>query len=261
MAPTAADREFAENVSRAVVRLGGGQVQMVVMVGSRAQGRARAESDLDLVVVVELPPGSRPWNGDDFIRAGRGLEAALGSSAVPLDLRVRTTDRFAEASDVPGGVEWLAAHEGIVLFERAVESPPRIRTSKADVARELVSAWVHHALSALETFNAPARIPAGLAHAVVERLIAAILTHLGLVPRLDRDLLRYSQQIPPVLAISRAIQSTISVLASDPSGAAGRLTEQVLAHLCADARQARVLAGARKRLERWTEHRRSHLHG
>ena len=39
MAPTAADREFAENVSRAVVRLGGGPVQMVVMVGSRAQGR------------------------------------------------------------------------------------------------------------------------------------------------------------------------------------------------------------------------------
>lgn len=250
MAPTAADREFAENVSRAVVSLGGGHVQMVVMVGSRAEGRARPESDLDLVVVVELPPGSRPWNGDDFVRAGLALQGALGAVRIPVDVRVRTTDRFAEAKEVPGGVEWVAAHEGIVLFERPVKRPPLVRTSKENVARELVSAWVHHALAALEALEGPPEPPMQISHTVVERLIAAILTHLGVVPQLERDLLRYSWQIPPLLPIAGEIQNSISTLGVDPANTALRLAENVLDDLCTDPFQARVLVRARQRLDR-----------
>lgn len=253
MPPTDSDRALASDIGRAIVELGHGRVRRIVMIGSRAEGRPRPDSDLDLVVLVELPPGERPWKGEDFARSGLELQAVLGPRAVRPDLRVRSTDRFAEAKDVPGGVEWLAEHGGVVVFETPLVRAPTIRTSAADVRRELVSSWMHHAATALEEREVKGvpRPPHLIANSVFERLIAAILTHSGLPSRLDRNLSSYADQVPTSAgAIKSVLDGKIPQIASDPRGAALSAARAVFHHLSRDRQQARYLMRLRDRLDK-----------
>src|SRR5215210_476398 len=63
--PTEEDFRMAQLLGARVAKAGEGRVRRVVMIGSRATGYARADSDLDLVAIVELCPTARPWNGSD----------------------------------------------------------------------------------------------------------------------------------------------------------------------------------------------------
>jgi predicted nucleotidyltransferase len=247
------DIALATRLAAEIARLGRGRVRRVVMIGSRAHGGARPDSDLDLVVLVELPAGSEPWNGDHFARAGRELQALLGTQPVKPDVRVRTIDRFAEAKEVPGGVEWLAAHEGVVVYDAPVTLPPTVRASRDDVRRELVSAWVHHAIAALERFGqfAPPSGDSELARRAMERLVAAVLVNSRRVPRFDRDLDSYLRQIPRNAGgIAASLAPAIDELGTDPRGAAIRAAHEVVTYLSADPLQARLLVRASERLQR-----------
>jgi predicted nucleotidyltransferase len=248
--PTEADRELACEIGRAIVGLGHGCVRRIVLIGSRATGSARPDSDLDLVVVVELPPGVGPWRGDDFATSGRELQSALGPRQPRVDIRVRTTDRDAEARDVPGGVEWIAAHGGVPVFEIPPLRSPVVRTARENVRRELVSSWMHHAISALEAFDnvTNPRPPHVIANATIERLIAAVLTYEGVAPRLDRNLGRYVLQLRSG-SIKNTLESAIERTAATPRSSAVEATLSVLKYLQRDAQQARYLTRVRQCLD------------
>jgi len=139
-----------QRIAAQIVAVGQGRVQRVVMIGSRARGTPRPESDLDLVVLVELPAGSPPWGPSETIAERKRIQQQVPAPPVVADLWVRTTDRYAEARHVIGGVEILVDTEGVNLYSRPPERAPVIRRTSDQVRRELVSAWVDHALSALD---------------------------------------------------------------------------------------------------------------
>ena len=80
---------------------------LVLMFGSRARGDARADSDVDLLVV---------WK-DEHLPANPSavIRCALGPVGFPMDLAVLTPSRFAELRSWRGHIVRTAAEEGVVL--------------------------------------------------------------------------------------------------------------------------------------------------
>jgi len=118
------------------------------MIGSRALGSARVASDLDLVVLVELPAGSHPWGPLDNQAERSRILRQIGPTPLRTDLWVRTTDRYEEARRVVGGPEFLADSEGVVVYSRAADRPPVVRCSADQVRLQNVGTWIEHALLA-----------------------------------------------------------------------------------------------------------------
>jgi predicted nucleotidyltransferase len=85
--------------------------ERVVLFGSRASGRARPDSDVDLLVVVP--------DADDPRAVTVQLYRVLAGSGVGKDLVVVTAGDFARWKDVPGTVVRTADREGQVLYVRS----------------------------------------------------------------------------------------------------------------------------------------------
>ncbi len=83
----------------------------VILFGSAARGDATADSDIDLLVVVDddTPPDRVT------ARAGRESRRAYRQPADIIPMRERTFDRF---SRVVGTVPYAARTEGVVVYER-----------------------------------------------------------------------------------------------------------------------------------------------
>jgi predicted nucleotidyltransferase len=120
------------------------------MIGSRARGSARPDSDLDLVVLVEIPADAAPWGPAEVVAERKRLQQQLPRPSILTDLWVRTTDRYAEARGVIGGIERLVDVEGVDVFSEPLRRAPIVRRTPDQVRREHVSAWIEHALWALE---------------------------------------------------------------------------------------------------------------
>jgi predicted nucleotidyltransferase len=84
----------------------------IILFGSHARGDARADSDIDLLVLFSDVEDPRA-------RAGEIYAALIGCSAIPKDIVVSTTARFERYRNVVNTVYWPAAREGQVLYERA----------------------------------------------------------------------------------------------------------------------------------------------
>ena len=82
----------------------------IILFGSHARGDAGPDSDVDLLVVM-------PVNGrklDKMVEIG----VALSDFTVPMDIIVTTPEDFAWRSTTVGTIEYPAAREGKVLYER-----------------------------------------------------------------------------------------------------------------------------------------------
>lgn len=261
MPPKPEDLAMAAELAGRIVAAGRGRVRRVAMVGSRALGTARPESDLDLVVLVELAAGAPPWGPKEF-QAERGrLRREAGAPPVRTDLWVRTTDRFEEARRVVGGVEWLVETEGVEVYRRPLDRPPTVRRTPGQVRRENVSAWIEHAMLALEGATArgnAAALAAGgapaearqAARAAVERAVNALLVSHQL--RADKaggvgEMLRRLETVEPAAAAELRSMGAESV---DAALEAHRVLAAVVHRLSADPVTARYLAGPRERLGR-----------
>ena len=84
--------------------------ERIILFGSHARGTAGADSDVDLLVVMEVL-GSRR-------RKAAEIGAALHRFRVPKDIVVTTPAEFEWRKDVPGTIERPADREGRVLHAR-----------------------------------------------------------------------------------------------------------------------------------------------
>ena len=81
----------------------------IVLFGSRARGTARAESDLDLLVIAD--------SEEPRYRRAVPLYGALSHLFVPMDIVVYTPGEVEEWREVPQAFVTTAIREGKVLYE------------------------------------------------------------------------------------------------------------------------------------------------
>ena len=82
-----------------------------ILFGSQAKGTAGTDSDVDLLVVMQVK-GSRR-------RKAVEIGVALHDFAVPKDIVVSTPEDFVWRKDVVGTIEYPAAHEGVVVYAKS----------------------------------------------------------------------------------------------------------------------------------------------
>jgi len=84
--------------------------QQVILFGSAARDEAQAGSDLDLLVVADLPENTSSRD------MARRLHALFEGWRLPLDLIVLTPEAFARGVQMPGHIAAIAARDGERLY-------------------------------------------------------------------------------------------------------------------------------------------------
>jgi predicted nucleotidyltransferase len=86
--------------------------QKVILFGSRATGKTHKDSDWDLLVVVDddLPKERLHWRA--VHEARRGIRGAI-------DLIPCRQSTFRDNLDVVGSLPWIAATDGVVVYDRS----------------------------------------------------------------------------------------------------------------------------------------------
>lgn len=99
-------REVVERIADALAP------EQVILFGSYAEGRATADSDLDLLVVTE-----RRLSRKERLARMRGMFRDM-----PLPIQVITISRqeFEETQDVIGGIAYPASKYGRVVYEKSL---------------------------------------------------------------------------------------------------------------------------------------------
>lgn len=82
----------------------------IILFGSYARGTARADSDVDLLVVMPLTGSKRAKQIE--------LRRALHSFRLPKDIIVTTPEEFGWRKEIPGTIERPASREGRVVYLR-----------------------------------------------------------------------------------------------------------------------------------------------
>lgn len=85
--------------------------QKVILFGSRATGNTHEDSDWDLLVVVDDDIPEERLNWRSVYEARRGIRA-------PIDLLACRESTFRERVDIVGSLPWIAATDGIVVYDR-----------------------------------------------------------------------------------------------------------------------------------------------
>ncbi len=110
--PVPVTEELLQDVVRTI--LGEVDPEMIILFGSHARGDARADSDLDLLVVESGAFGKERSRRQESLR----LHDALGGLCVPKDILVATTAEVEYWRDSLNHVLARALREGRVLYER-----------------------------------------------------------------------------------------------------------------------------------------------
>ncbi len=167
--------------------------EQVILFGSQARGDAGPDSDVDLLVIMEV-------EGDRFDK-GLEVRGALREFLVPKDILITTPDEFAWRRDIVGTIEWPASREGKVMY---------MRVSEAVLA--LVREWIVKADNELTAAGlilkrgkgAPTDTVCFHAQQCVEKYLKAILVYRNIVFRRTHEIQSLMGLVPqryrPVLA-------------------------------------------------------------
>ena len=84
--------------------------QKIILFGSYAYGHPTADSDIDLLIVMDtdLMPHKRAVP----------VRKALKGIGIPKDIIVKTPEEFERFKDIAGTIIYPAAHRGRLLYER-----------------------------------------------------------------------------------------------------------------------------------------------
>ena len=156
--------------------------ELVLLFGSRTEGRARHDSDYDLMVVLR--------DGNDLERGQRQIREALNAVGIPADVIVRSVSDYQRRQSDPGFLEWLIARHGLLLYSS--NALPQ-RSAGVDVVRERpaegIRTWIARGASDFRTAElsmASADPPLDAicfhAHACVEKLLKALIVSGGAYP-------------------------------------------------------------------------------
>ncbi len=85
--------------------------EKIILFGSYARGDATYDSDLDLLVVMDIH-GSRRQTANE-------IDMLLDDRTVPLDLIVLTPEELERQKSLVGTIAHEAAREGVLIYERA----------------------------------------------------------------------------------------------------------------------------------------------
>ncbi len=97
-----------EMVRRIVERF---QPEKIILFGSHATGDAGPDSDVDLLIVMDVD-GSRREKAVE-------IDMALAGMGVPKDVVIVTAEEVERRRDIVGTIIYPAVREGKVLYERA----------------------------------------------------------------------------------------------------------------------------------------------
>ena len=84
--------------------------ERIILFGSQARGDAGPDSDVDLLVVMDVEKDKR--------EAAIAIRTALHDIRIPTDIIVTTPEDFAWRKNIPGTIERPAVQEGKVLYVR-----------------------------------------------------------------------------------------------------------------------------------------------
>jgi predicted nucleotidyltransferase len=107
------DVNIARGLARRIVDADGRKISRIILLGSRARGDARPDSDYDLLVVA---PGIQPREIRPYSTL---LYRALAGAGVVAEPFVMSEEEFEETKTVVGGLARPAWKEGVVLYENA----------------------------------------------------------------------------------------------------------------------------------------------
>jgi predicted nucleotidyltransferase len=99
---------LAEMVGRIVARF---QPEKIILFGSYARGEATCDSDLDLLIIMNLQ-GSRRQMANE-------IDLLLADRLVPLDLLILTPEELERQRGLVGTIGYDAVREGVVIYDRA----------------------------------------------------------------------------------------------------------------------------------------------
>lgn len=143
MLPSNLTSDVGAALAATLVRAGRGLVRGVAIVGSNVVSGQGMGRDLDVLVLVEPPPAEVPWPRARLTEALGWFYRAAGRQVggLPLDLNVRTIDRFEEARTVIGGIEHLASERGRWVFREPYSRRAVVSTTQATVRLEIAAGW------------------------------------------------------------------------------------------------------------------------
>lgn len=112
MKQTVTDRERDELLDRVVRRITARfRPELIILFGSYARGKVTADSDLDLLVVMDA--------GGSCRRKANEIDLALADRTVPMDVIVMTPRQFERRKHLVGTIARQASQEGKILYDRA----------------------------------------------------------------------------------------------------------------------------------------------
>jgi len=84
--------------------------EKIILFGSHARGDAGSDSDVDLLVIMNVEGSKRKRQLE--------IRSALHDVRIPKDIIVTTPEEFEWRKDIVGTVEYPAVREGKILYEQ-----------------------------------------------------------------------------------------------------------------------------------------------
>jgi len=106
------DLEAAHRIKNTILSEAGKSVERIVFHGSRVVGRARPNSDFDILVVLRDPV-------HDCVREAQHLSELFVDFEHPVDIQVWGAEEFEDCRAVPATIAYPADRHGIVLHADA----------------------------------------------------------------------------------------------------------------------------------------------
>lgn len=104
------DEHLIEQVRDTILSQCQPKPEAIILFGSAARDEARAGSDLDLLLVIDLPKGASRRE------KARELHALFAGWRLPLDLIVLTPDEYERGLNWPGHIAQIVAQKGKYIY-------------------------------------------------------------------------------------------------------------------------------------------------